>query len=511
MIRPRIPRPKAASISLLPPAGGGPKGRMRATIAVLLALGAAPAAGAADLLQAYELARQSDPQLANAESTRLANREQSPQARAALLPQVNGTASLQRSDSDSSGGGETIDPADFQGEVSTESTSRQYTLNLQQSIYDHANWTRLRAGRARATQADFEYEAAADALMVRTAEAYFNVLTAIQTLASGRAQEAAVKRQFDQAEQRLEVGLAPITDVHEARAAYDNARANAILAQTALNDANEALAEITGEPLANLRGLAENYEPTLPTPQDEEAWVQQALELNPSIKAAEFAVEGADENIGTQRAGHYPRLTASASYGKSASWGDTTLNGAATPGPFPFNSENDGPTVGIQLEVPIFAGGAVQSRVRQAIYLRDATQDLLEQQRRAVNRQTRSAYDSVLAGISEIEARSAAQISAKSAYDASEAGLEVGTRTIVEVLITQQNLFAAQREYANARHNFLVNTLRLKQQTGTIALEDIQAVNALLTADAESALDKAAIEKMATPDLEALPETPEKQ
>lgn len=483
------------------------------TLAVLVALGAAPAAGAADLLQAYELARQSDPQLANAESTRLANREQYPQARAALLPQINGTASLTRSDGDSTSFGTQPNPDDESEAIfgpiegSSDTTTRTYSVNLQQSIYDHANWTRLRAGRALASQADFEYEAAADALMVRTAEAYFNVLTAIQTLASGRAQEAAVKRQFDQAEQRLEVGLAPITDVHEARAAYDNARANAILAQTALNDANEALAEITGQPLANLRGLAENYEPTLPTPQDEEAWAKQALELNPSIKAAEFAVEGADENIGTQRAGHYPRLTASAGYGKSATWGTQTSNALE----FPANSENDGPTIGIQLEVPIFAGGAVQSRVRQAIYTRDATADLLEQQRRAVNRQTRSVYDAVLAGISEIEARSAALVSAKSAYDASEAGLEVGTRTIVEVLITQQNLFAAQREYAFARHNFLVNTLRLKQQTGTIALEDIQAVNALLTADAESALDKAAIEKMATPDLEALPETPEEK
>ena len=473
---------------------------------VLLAVGASPAE-AGDLVQAFELARRNDPQLASAQSSRLATREGYPQARAVLLPQINGTASASYSRNGSTSFGTSPDPDNpgetvfGESESTSTNTNRSYGVSLTQSIYDHANWTRLRAVRARNTQADFEYEATVDAVMVRTAEAYFNVLTAIQGLASARAQEVAVKRQLDQAEQRLKAGMTSITDVHEARAAYDNARAGAILAGTGLNDAHEALAEITGQRLTGLKGLAQDYRPTLPTPADEDAWVQQAQKFNPSVRAAELGVDASEQDVATARAGHYPRLSASASYNRSATSGEQTSNAVD----FPARGENDSATVSIQLELPIFSGGAVRSRVRQAMYSHGATLGQLELQRRAVNRQTRSVYHSVVAGISEIEARRAALLSARSAYDASEAGLEVGTRTIVEVLITQQNLFAAQREFATARHTFLVNTLRLKQAIGSLSIDDIRALNGLLTADAESALRQAAVNEMAAPEPGAGP------
>ncbi|MFC4726669.1 TolC family outer membrane protein [Coralloluteibacterium thermophilus] len=480
------------------------------SLAVALGLGLASTAGATDLLQAYEAARLGDPQLSRADATRLATQENVPLARSNLLPQISGNASLTRSESTTDGLNPIIDEEGnvVYGNARSESdtTDRQYGLTLQQSIYDHANWTRLRAARTRGEQADFEYRAAADALFVRTAEAYFNVLTAIETLASARAQEQAVRRQLEQAETRLEVGLAPITDVHEARAAYDSARANAILAQTALNDANEALTEITGEPATNLRGLDPDYVPTAPMPEDVNAWIDRAMANNPSLRAAELAAQAAEHDIDTARAAHLPRLTATANYGKSAQWGTQTTSDFERL----TTSDRRSGSVGIALQVPIFSGGAIRAGVRQATYQRDASLDLLEETRRALNRSTRSIYDAVVAGISEVEARRAAVVSARSAYDASEAGLEVGTRTIVEVLITQQNLFQAQREYAAARHNFLVNTLRLKQATGTISFADLEALNRLLTIDAEAALDPDAIRESATPDtgLDRLPRDP---
>jgi outer membrane protein len=468
----------------------------------MITAGAAPAAGDTDLVQAYDLALQSDPQLAAAESNRLATHETYPQARAALLPQINGSASVAHTRNRNTTFGSIPDPENpeetlGQSTSSSSNTNGSVGLNLLQTIYDHSVWTRLRATRTRVSQADLQYDSEVDALMVRAADAYFNVLTAIETLAAARAQEVAVKRQLDQAQERFDGGLAPITDVYEARAAHDSARAGAIRAQVGLDDANEGLVEITGQPLRRLRGLAGDFRPALPVPADEEAWVQHALRFNPGLRAAELSVSASEDDIASARAGHYPRLSASASYNRSRTYGSSEASGGIDS---PADSANEGATISLQLEVPIFAGGSVRSRVHQAMYNRDGAARRLEQQRRAVSRQTRSAYRAVQAGIAEIEARGAALSSARSAFAASEAGLEVGTRTIVEVLITQQNLFSAQRDHAIARHSFLVNMLRLRQTAGSVSREDIRGINALLTVDAESALGAAAIEEMATPD-----------
>lgn len=441
--------------------------RLRPIAFALLLAGLAGNAAAADLMQAYELARDSDPQLAAAEAQMLAQSEGVVQSRAALLPDVAGSASL----TDSSNRGS-----------SEYSRSRSYGLRLSQSIYNHGNYTRLDKAKAKRQQAEAEYQAAANDLLVRVSDAYFNVLTAIESLASSRAEERAVKRQLDQAEKRLEVGLAPITDVHEARARYDAARANAIAAANALDDAREALAEITGRPLDNLRGLAPDYKPEHGDTRGADAWVDSALSNNPSLQARELALVAAEKDVATARAAHLPTLSASASVGDSATW-----QSAFPGGP---NLSGGGSEIGITLSVPIFNGFATQSGVRQALHFRDAAAEQLEQQRRAVTRQTRNAYRALVAGAAEVEARRLSVVSAQAAYEASEAGLEVGTRTIVDVLITQQSLFQAQREYARARHAFLVNSLRLKQAAGNIGLEDLQGVNRMLVHDAEAVLSR---------------------
>jgi outer membrane protein len=459
------------------------------TFAILLA-GTAGTAGAADLLQAYEMARQSDPVLAAAESRSLATGEGVAQNRAALLPYLDGSASWSRTNSDNTGSqisGAIVQPPSV---TTSESTSRGWGANLRQSIYDHGNWTRLSAAKARAAAADAEYVAAQDELFVRVSTAYFNVLTAIETLASSRAEERSVKRQLDQAEKRLEVGLAPITDVHEARARFDTARANAIAAANQLDDAREALAEITGTEITNIQGLKPDYKPEDPSDLINQDWVAVAMESNPSLLARELAVTAAEKDIASARSGHLPSLGFSASYSDGNGYGFNEIIAPVVPNPVTnFDNTNESTRFGVTLTVPIYSGGLTQSGVRQAVYNRDAAADNLEQQRRAVVRQTRNAQRSLGAGSAEVEARRLSVVSAQAAYEASEAGLEVGTRTIVDVLITQQALFQAQREYARSRHEFLLNILRLKQSAGVINLADVQEVNRVLVNDAESALD----------------------
>ena len=222
-----------------------------------------------------------------------------------------------------------------------------------------------------------ELDAAADQLMLRVAEAYFNVLTAIDALVFARAEERAVGRQLDQADQRFEVGLTAITDVHEARARYDQSRAGAITAENSLNDAREALAEITGEYLQNFEGLGPEFEPTLPQPSDIAAWVETALAENPTLHARELALVAAGHDVATARSGHLPTLGAFVDYGDTAGWGASRFGGLEVPA----DSTGYSTTIGVQLNVPIFSGFATSARVRQSVHSRDAVEDELEQQR----------------------------------------------------------------------------------------------------------------------------------
>jgi outer membrane protein len=448
-------------------------------------------AHATDLVQAYDLARAEDPQFAAAESTRNAIGENVVQSRSALLPQVTADVTFNRSQSSNSGSQVVAGLPVASNSTYGDSSSRGSGVNVRQSVYDRANYTRLAASKARARQADANYDASSDSLIVRTAAAYFNVLTAIETLASSRAEERSVKRQLDQAEKRLEVGLAPITDVHEARARYDNARANAILDATTLDDAYEALAEITGQRLSNLKGLAPDFRPENADTRTAEDWVNTALEMNPTLRASAEALAAAEKDVATARAAHLPTLSAGASYGDNASWGESLRRAPLPLSNTNFGNESTGPTYGLTLSVPVFSGFATQSRVRQALFNRDTASEQLEQQKRAVVRQTRGAYRNLLSGAAAVEARRLAVVSAQSAYEAGEAGLEVGTRTIVDVLISQVQLYNAQRAYAAERHNYLLNLLRLRQAAGTLEVSDLEQVNRWLVADADASLQAA--------------------
>ena len=435
------------------------------TLALVLALLPA-AAQADDLLQSYTNARNSDPQYAAAESSRALAAERPVQARAVLLPQVNGSV-----------GYDLANRGDRDGDGRSDGTSRSgnWGVTASQSIFDYGNYTALRAARALDRAGGFDLAAAGGSLITRTSAAYFNVLVQLETLSAAEAAESALKKQFDFASKRLEVGLAPITDMHEARAQYDGARANTILARNAVQDAYQALVEITGVPVANLKGLPDDFKPALPEARDVEGWVATALAQNPSLQAQAADLEAAEYNIATARSGHYPTLGLRASYGK------------AIPGlydnPAFFGNNDANTSVGLTLSIPIFSGFATQSNVRSAVAQRDITRDQLEQQRRALERNTRNAYQALVAGISEVEARRLALVSAQSAYDASQVGLEVGTRTVLDVLNNQRTLFSAQQAYAQAKYNFLQSRLLLEQAAGTLEISDVEAVNRLLTTD----------------------------
>jgi len=461
-------------------------------LGLLLALGCA-SAQAGDLVQAYDLARQSDPQLAGSEANKRAQEAGIGISRSALLPQISATGTLTKSNGSSSsitsfpcstGSGVCFGPNSGSSDIK----SRNESVGLQQSVFNYANYTQLKSSRSRAREFDALYDNAGDALITRVAQAYFNVLSAIQDLASSRAQERALKRQLDQANVRLQVGLAPITDAQEAKAQYDIARAATIGFETALSDAREALTEITGQPIEHIKGLAPDFTPSAPSPVDVDAWVKMAVEQNPQIRAQQLALDAANHDVDTARAGHLPTLSFNASYGEFTQWGQFGSNGFD----FPATSTNHGPTYSLVLQVPIFSGFAVSSRVRQALATRDAVADSLEQTRRSIIRQARNSFHATMAGLTEIEARKQALLSAQTALEATQTGLEVGTRTIVDVLISEQTLFSAQRDYARARNNFVVNGLLLKQASGSIQGSDVTAVNALLVSDAEAALDQSA-------------------
>ncbi len=447
---------------------------IRRSLVLALAAALFPlAANATDLLQVYEMARNSDPQLASAESNRLYEKEGAVQARAALLPQINGSASLQRSHSEIERG---------TGELAGTGKSRSYAIQGQQTLVNFAQFSTLRAQKARSLAADYTLASANDDLIVRTSAAYFNVLVAIESLVAAETNEAAAKKQFDYADKRLEVGLAPITDVHEARAEYDQARADTITARNSLQDLYQALTEITGQPVHDLRSLPEDFRPQLPADSGNiDSLIASALDKNPSLRAYQYQVQQAEDNVSTARAGHLPTLNLSASVGRDASWGDG-VSGSNSP-------RTDSNVIGLTLNIPIFAGGATQSAVRQALAQRDIAQDTFEQQKRALDRNTRNAYQTVVAGISEIEARRLAVVSAQAAYDASQVGLEVGTRTVLDVVQNQRTLYQAQLNYAQSRYNFLQNRLLLSQALGSLDVAEVQSINALLTQSAESKLN----------------------
>lgn len=426
-----------------------------------LALATSPA-WSADLMDVYREAQQSDPQIKAALAAYQATQTLRPQAKAGLLPNVGLGADVERHRYDDR------TPANRDSYA----TNKTISLNLRQPLYNRERSVALKQADANIAQADAEFESARQNLALRAAEGYFNVLSARAELEFAQSEKVATSRQLEQSNKRFEVGMIAITDVNEAQAAYDAAVAAEISAQNQLANAREALRELTGEYHQDLASLSPQTPMVMPVPSDMSDWTEVAMQQNLAVQAAQYAVEVARREVDLQRAGHYPTVDATAGH----TYTDAQFGGL-------FGIKRFDTSIGLELNVPIYQGGGINARTQQAAYQYTQAQDQLDTQRRAALRQTRDAYRGVETGISQVKALQQSIVSAKSALEATEAGFDVGTRTIVDVLVAQRNLFQAQRNYAQARYNYITNMLRLKQAAGTLAPEDLQEVNRWLVND----------------------------
>jgi outer membrane protein len=434
-------------------------------------------AWAVDLVGVHDLAVKNDPRLQAAASRLEATRENKTIARANLLPQIGVGASLNYGDS------ETTYPNPFpppdKRAVESDIDTDSYGAELRQSLYRQANYESLDVARGQITQAEAIYQIAYQDFLLRVSERYFLVLTLTDGVTFAEAEEKAFQRQYEQAEQRFEVGLTAVTDVHEARATYDNARARAIVARNDLADAKEALRELTGRYFEEYDALQEVLPLVEPDPIAADDWVDIALQSNPSVLSSRAALEVAEANVRLARSGHFPTLDLVGTYNKfnnNKYLYTDPVSGRQLTGEL----ENEESRLLLQLQIPLYQGGRVSAQTRQARYLMDATGQDLDDIQRGVVRQTQTAYRAVIAGIQEVEAFEQARISAESALEATQAGFEVGTRTIVDVLIAEQRKYQAQRDNSVARHAYIIRHLRLKSIAGLLGAEDLRVVNQLL-------------------------------
>jgi outer membrane protein len=433
-------------------------------------------ARAADLKEVYERALTNDPLIREADANRLATRESKPQALAALLPQINGTANWNDVDSESSdffiAPGIEPEPQsqDFTGDRSG------WNLELRQSVFRWENWATLKRANSERAQAEATYLVAQQDLVIRTAEAYFNVLAARDTLEAAQAARDAIQRQLEQSEKRFEVGLIAVTDVQDAKAASDSANAALIQAKRNLATAGEILRELTGDTWDTLEKPGNDMPLSGPNPASPDDWVKLAMDQNASLVASRLGAEIARANVNVERGGHYPSVDFVINRGHDE--GDGTVSGTSSGD---TSNDSDDTVYGVQVTVPIFAGGFTSSRVRQAKYLNVAANERLERTVREIERSTRDSFLGVNSEVARVQSLKQAVESAQTALQATEAGYEVGTRTSVDVLQARQRLFQSQTDYARSRYDYLLNVLRLQQAAGTLDRKGLEEINALLS------------------------------
>ena len=435
----------------------------------------------ADLTEIYQRALRNDPILREADANRLAAREAKPQALSALLPQVKGTAGYTRDITDGSSS-QFFQPADgstgtfAQVGFSTTSDIRQWNVQLRQTLFRWDQFAALRQASVEVAQAEVNYHAAQESVILRTATAYFNVLAARDTLEAAEASKEAISRQLEQAQKRFEVGLIAITDVEEAKAAADQATAAVIGAKRTLASTREGLRQLTGDAFDELSRPGDDMPLVSPSPASEDQWVRSALDQNLTLSSARLGADIARDNVTIARSGHAPSIDLVASKGTNNTGAYTMLFGGIVPAGNVINDKQ----IGVQVNVPLFAGGYTQSKVREAVYRQRAARERLEGTARQTERDTRDAYLGVISEISRVTALKQALASSQTALQATEAGYEVGTRTAVDVLLARQRLFDAQTSYARSRYDYVINVLTLEQAAGTLDQSRLTRVNGWL-------------------------------
>jgi len=454
-------------------------------------------ASAVSLNQLYDEALETDAQLQSARAALTADSEQLPQARAKLLPQLSAsvTASEQRTEL---GGGFPASTGNSNG----------YTVSLTQPLINVASWQGYQQGQIALTSAQAQFAAARQDLIVRLGQAYFDALSAQDSVAIVRSQKASIAEQLESAKRSFDVGQSTITDTNEAQAKYDQAISQEIAAQNDLEVKLAALEQIVGHPVTRVDGLAHGVTLPPPVPADMQQWVDMARDANYQVVLKQLAVENSQRETLKAKAGHYPTLDLIASYGKNSlgaagtgnfggNFGGGFGSGANTLSPeVPaaaaelgnYGAYYTNATVGVQLTIPLYEGGATQSRVRQTLALEDKAAADLDAARRSAALSARQAFLGVSSGLAQVRALETAEQSARTSLESNLLGYQVGVRINIDVLNAQDQLFSARRDLAKARYDTLINSLKLKASTASLTDSDVLSLNTLLSPTDDTAL-----------------------
>lgn len=432
--------------------------------------GDAPLTSLNGLLDVYQQAVDNNADLAAARADYQARSEGVPQARAGLLPNLS--AGAQNSSTRTQ-----ID----QPHATATRSGTLYQATLSQPLFRADRWFQLQAAKAVNEQAALELSANEQNLILQSAQGYFGVLRAQDNLATAKAEEAALRRQLDQANERFDVGLSDKTDVLQAQARYDGSRASRLIAQRQVEDAFQALVTLTNRQYNAIEGINHNLPVLPPTPNDAKAWVDTAAQQNLDLLASNHAVDAARETLSQRKAGHAPTVDAVARWQR----GDNDLLGFSNPNytGMDYRGDVDQRSIGVELNIPLYSGGLTSSQVREAYARLNQSEQRRESLRRQVVENTRNLHRAVNTDVEQVQARKQAIISNQSALEATEIGYQVGTRNIVDVLDAQRQLYASVRDYNNTRYDYIIDNLRLKQAAGTLSPSDLQALSGYLKAD----------------------------
>tara|TARA_B110000438_G_scaffold86222_1_gene85667 strand:+ start:6322 stop:7731 length:1410 start_codon:yes stop_codon:yes gene_type:complete len=450
----------------------------KAIIISLLSLVLMKISYSASLLEVYQRALQSDPMIHEAESRRLAALEGETQARSWLLPElsVGSRYSINNFDGSSVEAGAAGSIASVTSQSKNINTGWQ--LQLTQSVFQWDRWVGLKQAGKRSAKAEIDYEIAQQDLIIRVVTRYLDVLAAEDNLVSVNSNKLSIARQLEQAKKRFEVGLIAITAVQESQAAYDQIVAGEINAKRSLATARELLREITGAYLPKLNAPDDTLPLKTPNPEVEAEWIALAMQQNLRLISNRFDEEIARHQISFERTGHYPSLNVVANLGAQDSDTEDQIRNSIN---FPnISTSNQSDSITLQVSIPLYSGGKTSSKVQEAVYLHRASREKLQRVARETERETRDTYLGVTSEISRVKALGQAVKSSKTALEATQAGFEVGTRTIVDVLNSQFALEAANKNHAKSRYDYIANVFRLKKAAGSLRVQDIEEIDVWL-------------------------------
>ena len=425
---------------------------------------------AQSLMDVYHQALAKDPTLASALSANKAAQEIIEQGKALYRPTVNFSADATTSATHIRYLDSNVPPGNSKFE------NFRAGIEARQPIYRKQNLVAMEQSKTQVSQADKQYHLSQQALILRTTQAYFEVLIAQDKIDLIGAQKAAILSQLDQAKATFEVGTATVTDVNEAQARYDLILAQEIATINEYEIAKRAVEAITGEIPAKLATVKSDIQ-VAQLSQNMQDWQQVAVQNNLNIQIQQDALKLAEQEVERANAGHLPTLDAVASYNNSYANG--------SPSVFSAGNELKNATIGLQLEIPLYQGGAISSRARQAVLNKQKALDDIDIARRSTDLETQRAYLNLSTTIAQVKALDQALISSQSQLDSTKLGYEVGVRTSVDVLNAQQQLFSAKRDLLQARYNYLVNIIRLKSASGLVAESDLQDINQQLVLGAQ--------------------------